>query len=611
MSEAGGSDSAATGPKEMMARVGTGRANPWLYLLIWLPYAFLVRRFWFVSDDAYISFRFSRNWAEGLGLRYNFFDGPPEEGFSNFLYVAFGALAHSAGLLIEFWLPFLSFISGSLLLFALLRLFVKRFDAPQPVAVLATLVLALCAPLAVWSSSGLETVLYALLVFLAFERLILREVGAAGLTAGFLAALMALTRVEGVYWAIVLIPLTILSRRMRDQACFRPLVAYASMLGLGYGSWFLWKYQYYGHAFAATVHSKMGFSGDRLLRGMQYVGTQYLESLWLLVLVPGAFVALRAKRRAIGLPVLLMPLGFASLATLISGDFMTFGRFLVPALSFHAILLCWLLQDLWESGTNGRAISWVIGGAGLVLAILPGFNLSLVPASVRQATHFRRRTDNIRSEYEVWHSMRQNAILWRIRGKALSHLFDPGETIVMSAIGAAGFESGLNVLDRHGFVTPEVAMRELTPEELAAPLRSPGHDHPVSPRFFIEQGMEPVVLRTGLFVGKDRRQIAAEFRKFRRFCIDMIGADLPYDLDFRQIPFENESGKALYLCLWRRVEDWPGAEVQDALVKERIEAFARKGKLSVIDMPATRWRLAGLPTWLAPDVPLPDQFGGR
>src|SRR5262245_34549479 len=56
------------------------------FLVGLIPLGYLVHRFWFVTDDAYISFRYARNLAHGFGLRYNVTENPPVEGYSNFLW---------------------------------------------------------------------------------------------------------------------------------------------------------------------------------------------------------------------------------------------------------------------------------------------------------------------------------------------------------------------------------------------------------------------------------------------------------------------------------------------------------------------------------------------
>ena len=52
----------------------------------------LIASFSFICDDAFISFRYARNWAEGHGLRYNIEESPPVEGFSNFAWVTLAAV---------------------------------------------------------------------------------------------------------------------------------------------------------------------------------------------------------------------------------------------------------------------------------------------------------------------------------------------------------------------------------------------------------------------------------------------------------------------------------------------------------------------------------------
>ena len=53
---------------------------PWLVLLGWLASVA-----WFITDDAFISFRYARNLLEGHGLVFN--PGEYVEGYTNFLWV--------------------------------------------------------------------------------------------------------------------------------------------------------------------------------------------------------------------------------------------------------------------------------------------------------------------------------------------------------------------------------------------------------------------------------------------------------------------------------------------------------------------------------------------
>ncbi len=119
-----------------------------LFGLLWLPHAWLVGRFWSVADDAYISFRFSRHFAEGHGLRFNLGDHTPVEGYSNFLWVVIGGVVERLGLDIVFWMPLISAACASLLLFAVFDFLRRRSDATHWSVCAATLALGCFAPFA-------------------------------------------------------------------------------------------------------------------------------------------------------------------------------------------------------------------------------------------------------------------------------------------------------------------------------------------------------------------------------------------------------------------------------------------------------------------------------
>ena len=84
--------------------------------LIWLPFAWLGTRLWFVCDDAFISFRYAQNLAQGNGLRFNPGDGPATEGFSNLLWVLISAIPESFGTPAPTVMPILSALCGMTLL---------------------------------------------------------------------------------------------------------------------------------------------------------------------------------------------------------------------------------------------------------------------------------------------------------------------------------------------------------------------------------------------------------------------------------------------------------------------------------------------------------------
>ena len=114
----------------------------------------------FTIDDAWISFRYARHWAEGLGPVYNP-TGAPVEGYTDFLWVAVLALLHRVGLPVPETAKVLGGLLGAgtiVLLWRLPRAFGLHHRLPA-----AALFIGLSGLMATACAQGLET---ALLIFL-------------------------------------------------------------------------------------------------------------------------------------------------------------------------------------------------------------------------------------------------------------------------------------------------------------------------------------------------------------------------------------------------------------------------------------------------------------
>lgn len=247
--------------------------------LIWLPYTFLVNRFWYVSDDAFIVFRFAQNWVTGHGLRYNLGEHAPAEGYSDFLWVVVCAVFEYFRLDTAFWAPVFSFCCGLLFLGFLYRTLLYRLELDWPVVLFSVLSLACFPPFAVWSTAGLETMPFALALFVTFERMALRPERAAPVSGGLMGLAVSLLRTEGVAWALVVGFVSCVSRRMAGQKCRRPLVIYLAIVIIGFSVYFAWRYSYYQVLFPNPVYVKVKFGPEVLLRGYRYVAFYFLTFL--------------------------------------------------------------------------------------------------------------------------------------------------------------------------------------------------------------------------------------------------------------------------------------------------------------------------------------------
>ena len=456
--------------------------NKLFLFLIFFIYTLFVWKFWFVCDDAFISFRYSKNLSLGEGLRYNLGVNPPVEGYSNFLWVLLGALILKIGLSIELVLPILSYFSGVIFLYLVHRLLTKNLKIDFWVATAGTLLLATYAPFVVWSTSGLATVPFALLFFSIYYILFFRE---KIFIAGLLGILLALLRAEGLIWAIFLHTVAFIFRPNLRKSFIKSVLFVLAV----YSCYLSWRYSYYHSLVPNTVANKVGFGLEILLRGLRYASLYVLTFLTPLAIPLGLLFILKDKRK-IFWPIFLITGATICYPILVGGDFMAMGRFFAPSFAFQAIILTFLLSWVAKYSKNMSLFTFVFF---LVLNILPSYNLHLVPESVRSKLHFRLNTDEFKSEYEQWQYMKFNSERWGHLGRALKNISSPGESLVAGAIGNVGYYSDLYIYDRFGLVEPRVA--KLKDRKIKK--KSPGHDKSVSEKFFIPD--KPTYLKAYLF----------------------------------------------------------------------------------------------------------------
>ncbi|HEY3496312.1 MAG TPA: hypothetical protein VGK73_16545 [Polyangiaceae bacterium] len=270
-----------------------------------------------IGDDAFISFRYADNWANGKGLVFN--AGEKVEGYTNFLWTAILTLgvvagAHPAVLSVVLTLASLA---GSIALGSLLARRLLPPGAPLP-GVLAGAALAANYSYASFGTSGLETVPAALLMLLAVERAV------AGATlvsasAGILAALAHPDHIllyAGLGLAIALAP----GPRVRRVALYA-----APLFGL-FVPYYLARFAYYGDFFPNTYYAKSG-GAAYFSQGFAYVALSALASGFAFALPLAVWGAFRRRSDVFGRYVLIaLPLYLAYVAK-VGGDFM-FGRLL-------------------------------------------------------------------------------------------------------------------------------------------------------------------------------------------------------------------------------------------------------------------------------------------
>ena len=443
--------------------------------LVLLVSAFLMYCFSWVCDDAFISFRYAKNLASGLGLVYNPGFDLPIEGYSNFLWVLIAAVFEYFALASFNYLPLISGITGLFLLYRVYAVSRQHLDLSQLLSAALVLMLGLFPPFFIWGTSGLATMPFALFLFLIFEELLLKK-DSSLFRASVYALVLVLLRAEGFAWACVCGVLAVIFRPSK----FRLLLAYFLPVFLVLFAQVAFRYFYYGEFFPNTVSAKVGFSEALVLRGFDYVMVFLLTMLtpfFILLTIPFGVLA---RNRSFFLPVAAMGFAFYLYAVLVGGDFMSYGRFLIPSLPFQVLLIGMFIKELTRFGQIGKISILALIAINIVISFLPVLDVYFVPHSVRSRFHFRLNSRAFLDENQHFRFMKTNSNRWRVLGENVAEHSKEGETLIAGAIGNVGYFSGLNIYDRFGLVTK--VERQESPQKR---LRSPGHDTRISENYFL------------------------------------------------------------------------------------------------------------------------------
>lgn len=507
----------------------------------------------FLIDDAYISFRYARSWAEWGVPAYNPGEQPPVEGYSNPSWVWLLRQLHAQGVQIEFASRLIGGLCGAATLVWMVLWLRSRTRLGDLELTVAALALALFPPFVLWCTGGLETALFGLLAFGTFA---VAGSGDArwtrGVAAGALGLLLALTRPEGLAFAVALLAAAQLQRGRPLRPSPGLLFGWLLPVLVGYGAFLAWRHGVHGAWLPNTVHAKTG--GLPLGRGLRTVA-----SFGLLFITPLLALLAPVLSRREDRPLAMATSGVLLLALaeniVVGGDWMPMFRLLAPFSAFLAIAFVLALRRL-----PGGAL---LGMAGVVLAALPAFDLHAAPRSWREALVFRSFARGYESEWERRATGLRNVANFLAIGEGLGSVAEPSDSITMGAIGAVGWASGITILDRNGLIDPEIAR--------GAPVRaeaSAGHDRRVPRSWFLDQ--EPTYWEALLVQGEILSAEAPGGRKAARAIAARLGEE-DAELLQRSLPEYHvlAGDEPRTLVLLRNVEPSVGAPFWQALQGRR------------------------------------------
>ncbi|WP_437290776.1 hypothetical protein [Sorangium sp. So ce406] len=394
----------------------------------------------FTIDDAYISFRYAENLANGNGLVYNV--GERVEGYTNFLWtvllagaVKIGATPPAAAKVLG-----AACACGALVPTYLLS---RRLRAFSNLPCLATWLLATSILFSGYAVFGLETPLF-LLLTLAGTELFLREEDAAtagdgprlALTlssfpwSGVVFALAALTRPEAPLFLGLLVIWHV------DQAFSRRNLLRLLAFALPVAAHLLWRHSYYGAWLPNTLAAKTGNFAQQLQGGSDYV-RKYAQHagafLWLgLVSVASSIV----HRRRSGLAIASIALLFGVYVVVVGGDWMPYFRFLAPAEPFAFLLVDDAIRAI--AARRERAASLALAAFGAITI------------ATRTGELWRAQSNLLVNDKGFWDDAAGRTADWLVQNG------EPGP-IAIADIGYVGYRTGFPVVDMLGLLSPEVS----------------------------------------------------------------------------------------------------------------------------------------------------------
>lgn len=423
-----------------------------------------------VADDAFISFRYARNWVDGLGLVFN--AGERVEGYTNFLWIVLLSPFQALGLSLPPVAVALNLGCFALTIIATAS-FAKELGArlagsPGSPLPIAACFLALNYTFASFGTSGLETMLGALLVLLAAQRAERGE----PLASGALAIAATLTHPDHAIFYAGLACTFALERR------FRALARFALPFFVIYVPYFAWRWSYYGDFFPNTYYAKNA-GQFYFSQGARYLLLSGLSGgLW--AALPLAVYAMLRLRRlrlarfcALAVPAFLLYVGK------IGGDFML-GRLLCPLLPPVFILAELGLREL--ARRAGGALRRETGAA---LAL---FCTSVVPVRVVKRAELRANIADERTFYPIrsYLPFSLASAYWdwaHAFNRTFEHLSRPPK-LAMYSVGIVSYETELPMVDNAGLNHRAVAHWRIRYRG------RPGHEKIISPGLLVQSGAD-------------------------------------------------------------------------------------------------------------------------
>lgn len=391
----------------------------------------------FTQDDAYIFFRYAEHWIQGHGPVWNV--GERVEGYSSPLWLA---VVTVAGRCFGTFEPAVHVISIAFGVAALGALFLLTASMTRSAwaGLAAALLLASDRTYALWSTSGMETRLFSLL--LVVSALLVRRGSSGRLSSierwlpGPVLALLCLARPEGALFAGFFVLFLILRRR--SVPFDRRIWISLGTGGAALAAHLFFRRLYYGDFLPNTFYAKV--PGLDPSSGTAYL-TDFARSFPLISLAAAlgllAHLGLAVVRRrwTFGSLLAVTTVAYLAYVVAIGGGFMEF-RFLDPVITLTVVLF---VTALWTvHRTSRHRLAPILTATVVILLATVGLNHGM---------QFEDRDHMVMNRSEMWH---ESTRVWSMIGRSFGRFARPEESLATTAAGAIPYFSKLRALDQFG-----------------------------------------------------------------------------------------------------------------------------------------------------------------
>lgn len=404
-------------------------------------FLFLQMAIWQMTvDDAYIFFRYAKNFADGHGLVFNI--GERVEGYSSFVWVMILGLMGKFGFDIPLVAKIISLLSSLATLVVMILLCGKLFGSAGAIGAMAVISLGMRIDYGTHFQSGMESGFHALVLIIALF-VYLNSNGRTLYLTGVLAALLIMTHPSGFFFAPAIIAAEIYRGTLLKEPKIgkRILTFFIPLLAITV-SHLLWRQSYYGDFLPNTFYAKqVPFEPYFLARGLYHMLKFFAYGGGIFYYVPAVIFSFAAIRNPDIASLIAVIISYIAFNILSSGDWMVYSRFMVPVVPLLMILnsagLIWLFGKI----RQGRAIVLAVIFMLLLSGIQNGLLYTIIPTS------------------ELIKTNRIEKVKWVSIGKyfGLMQKTHPDLTIATSAIGALGYYSKARIIDLVGLVDKHIA----------------------------------------------------------------------------------------------------------------------------------------------------------